>query len=93
MKTKKIHNGYRYILVGTRWMPEHRLVVEEFLNRYLDDKEVIHHINFNRLDNRIENLMLFKSQKEHASFHLFIKKYGMNKRVKRMIENRWDIYK
>ena len=85
---KKLH-GYIFIKVGTQFIPEHKLIVEEFLNRRLDKENVIHHIDSNRTNNDISNLMLFKNQKEHASFHNKIRQFGMTNNIKRQIENRW----
>lgn len=48
---------------------EHRYIMEQKLKRYLNPEERIHHINGNKQDNRIENLMLFKNESEHQKFH------------------------
>lgn len=52
---------------GTRIM-EHRWVVEQHLGRKLETWEQVHHINHNRLDNRIENLEVVTSA-EHGVRH------------------------
>ena len=48
---------------------EHRLIMEMYLGRYITKIEVVHHKNYIREDNRIENLMLFKNRKEHEQYH------------------------
>jgi hypothetical protein len=50
-----------------------RYVVEQFIGRYLNKNEEIHHINFNKLDDSLYNLYLFESKANHARFHQLIK--------------------
>lgn len=51
------------------YVPEHRLIVEGILKRYLTKKETIHHIDENRSNNHPSNLYLFNSRGEHTSYH------------------------
>ena len=74
------------------YVPEHRLVAEKFIGRYLTT-EIIHHIDFNKKNNKIENLMIFPNQTEHMKFHTKLKQFGLTNPIKRQIENRWEEYK
>jgi hypothetical protein len=45
------------------------LNMEEKIGRYLNKNEVVHHINGIKTDDRISNLLLFQSNKEHLKLH------------------------
>lgn len=50
---------------GTKYILEHRRVMERAIGRYLNPCEVVHHIDGNPSNNAVENLELFESQAEH----------------------------
>ena len=73
---KKDSNGYWHIYNPNHpyadkngYVYEHRLVVEQYLGRYLLTNEVVHHINGIKDDNRIENLMVFCCDPAHRRWH------------------------
>lgn len=71
-----IDDGYRKVLSGKGgYVKEHRKVVEEAIGRKLHTDEIIHHINVNRSDNRLENLTIL-SKSEHSKVHHFLLGHG-----------------
>ncbi len=75
-KGKIKHQGY--ILLYTpdhpfsnnrNYVKRSRLVMEKYLGRYLTRKEVVHHRDNVRNNDRITNLMYFASESDHQSFH------------------------
>jgi hypothetical protein len=64
----KISKGYREVLVKRRWILEHRFVMSEELGRQLEPHEHVHHINGDRLDNRLCNLEVV-DQRTHSRKH------------------------
>lgn len=70
--------NYKKTTVDGKLIDEHRAIVERHLGRKLAKGEVVHHINGNRRDNRIENLAVM-SASDHARLHA--KKQDLSKFV------------
>ena len=54
--------------MGSGYVRQNRLIMEEFLGRYLTNDEIVHHINGIKDDDRIENLVVMTNE-EHLSIH------------------------
>lgn len=73
---KKRTDGYIKVYVPDHpnatadgYVMKHILVMEREIGRFIQDDEVVHHINHIRDDNRIENLRLMKRH-DHMSMHM-----------------------
>lgn len=91
---RKEKNGYISVYTDDGWVLEHRFVVESFIGRKLTKEEVVHHCDENKSNNLLQNLVVFKNQREHSSWHNKMKKFGyITNPMKRFLENRWNEYK
>ena len=62
--------GYLQVSLGSgRPKLQHRLMLEEFLGRKLESWEIVHHINQDKTDNRLENLRIM-NRRTHARLHI-----------------------
>lgn len=71
-----VDHGYRTLRMPEHPMAqrsgklrEHRLIAARTHGRLLASSEIVHHINGDQLDNRLENLQVLSSNAEHRRLH------------------------
>lgn len=64
-------NGYIRTTINKKRVIIHRAVAEQVLGRPLLKKEIVHHVNEIKTDNRPENLWIFPDQIAHGKFHWY----------------------
>ena len=65
--------GYISVSVNGERTREHRYVMEQHLGRPLKSDEYVHHIDFNKTNNDINNLFLFPNNELHIMYHAYLK--------------------
>lgn len=81
----------RSMATKSNYVAEHRLVMARVLNRPLTKREVVHHLNGDKIDNRIENLQLFPKG-EHSRRHREIdKELSRAKKLNEELQERIEI--
>ena len=68
-KASRTVDGYLELMTPFGRMREHRWVMACHLGRLLEPSEHVHHINGNKTDNRVVNLMVLTAS-EHSRLHV-----------------------
>ena len=63
--------GYYYFLQNGKKIYHHRYVAEQIIGRKLNRDEVVHHKDHIRTNNTVENLLVFRTEKDHALHHAY----------------------
>jgi len=89
LERKKMEQ-YIYIKYNDQWIPEHRLKIEFFLQQPLTNNDLIHHIDLNKENNNIHNLLIVDIN-QHTNLHGQLRRMGHNL-IKLFLKNNLIIY-
>jgi hypothetical protein len=88
-RRKGNYNGVRYVRCPKEYqimarkdgyITEHRLVMAQHMKRILTRTEVVHHIDHNPSNNKIENLMLFPNNSLHKKYEGLVRRSQLSAR-------------
>lgn len=69
-------NPYPRVWRDGKVVRQHRATTEEALGRKLEAQEVVHHVNGDKTDNRLENLRVLPSQRHHMVLEHYERREG-----------------
>lgn len=78
MKIRRNKDGYKVLTIKARDRTDiflHRLVMEKYLNRPLKPHEVVHHMDGDKSNNHIQNLIPLYNSHYHLYLHRIINAY------------------
>ena len=80
-KNRNYKTASEYYIASNGYMQkssdrEHRKVMENYIGRKLNSNEHVHHVDFDKTNNDINNLFLFNDVYEHNSYHGYIKNHN-----------------
>lgn len=61
--------GYKKLTINGRRILEHRYIVEKSIGRKLKPNEIIHHLDGNKLNNSLNNLIITNQNNHITTFH------------------------
>lgn len=83
-------NDYKALKINGKRIDEHRKIMQDTLGVRLQSNDVVHHINEDKQDNRLENLQLM-SRSEHSKLHMTGRSLADNtiEKLKVIMHDRW----
>ena len=84
-----LYRGYAGILIKHDKVSVHRIIANYMAGQRLSSNISVHHIDGNKYNNSLDNLIVFKTNADHAAFHKGVEKvqdgdvwYCPNKKIK-----------